>query len=66
MKEKSSYELPFDETKVLDLFDKVEELLEKRPDKRKKSEWNLWKEEINGWIDKTNKLGKCKLYDKVK
>lgn len=66
MKEKNSYELPFDETKVLDLFDKVEELLEKRPDKRKKTEWNLWKEEVNGWIEKTNKLGKCKLYDKVK
>lgn len=49
---------------VVDIWDKIEELLEKEPDGRRK-EWKSWQEEINNLITICNKKCGFKVYKKV-
>ena len=51
---------------VIELTDRIEELLEEKPDKRKKKEYQEWKLEVNTLIDQVNQLAKFKMYIKIK
>lgn len=51
---------------VIELTDRIEELLEEKPDKRKKKEYQEWKQEVNRLIEEVNKLSKFKMYNLVK
>ena len=50
---------------ALQYFDKIEELLENVPDKRK-TEYKNWKIKANDLITKCNKLVGSKIYNKIK
>jgi hypothetical protein len=56
----------FNENKSLDLFELIELMFNNKPDKRKKLEYTEWKNNINSWINKCNKLCKFKVYDNQK
>lgn len=47
---------------VVDIVDQIEDLFSKQPDKRKKSEYKIWKDTINKLIQDCNKLCKFKMY----
>lgn len=51
---------------VLELTDEIELLLEEKPDKRKKKEYQEWKLKVNELIKKVNELSKFKMYNPVK
>ena len=51
---------------VLEISDTIEEMLENKPDKRKKKEYQEWKEEVNRLIKEINQLAKFKMYNPVK
>lgn len=51
---------------VLEISDTIEEMLENKPDKRKKKEYQEWKLEVNKLIEQINQLAKFKMYIKVK
>ena len=51
---------------VLELSDQIELMLEQKPDKRKKKEYQAWKEEVNQLIKEINQLAKFKMYNPVK
>lgn len=51
---------------VVELTDKIEEMLNKVPDKRKKQEYKEWKELVNKLIEEVNKISKFKMYNIIK
>ena len=51
---------------VLTLVESVEDLFDKKPDKRKKAEFQEWKKTINLLIQELNKSCKFKMYETVK
>jgi hypothetical protein len=51
---------------VIDLTEKIEDLFDKQPDKRKKKEYSEWKDTINKLIQDCNKLCKFKMYFVIK
>jgi ElaB/YqjD/DUF883 family membrane-anchored ribosome-binding protein len=51
---------------VIELTDEIEQLLEERPDKRKRKEYQEWKLKVNELIKKVNELSKFKMYNLVK
>ena len=51
---------------VLELSDEIEQLLEEKPDKRKKKEYQEWKLRVNELIKEVNQLSKFKMYNPVK
>ena len=53
---------------LVDLYDEIEKLFEeeKTMDKRKKKEYNAWKEKINFLIELYNSRSSFKTYNKVK
>ena len=51
---------------VLELSDQIELMLEQKPDKRKKKEYQEWKDEVNRLIKEVNQLSKFKMYNPVK
>ena len=53
---------------LVDLYDEIEKLFEdgKTIDKRKKKEYNAWKEKINFLIELYNARSSFKTYNKVK
>lgn len=53
---------------LVDLYDEIEKLFEdeKTLDKRKKKEYNAWKEKINFLIELYNARSSFKTYNKVK
>jgi len=50
---------------VQELVDKIEELFSKKPDGRKKKDYEEWKNELNPLIKKLNKIVKFKMYDEL-
>jgi len=51
---------------VVELTDEIEQLLEEKPDKRKKKEYQEWKLRVNELIKQVNQLAKFKMYNLVK
>lgn len=51
---------------VVDLVDQIEELFSDIPDKRKKAEYQEWKQTINKLIIEVNKESKIKMYLEIK
>jgi ElaB/YqjD/DUF883 family membrane-anchored ribosome-binding protein len=51
---------------VVDIVDRIEEMFSETPDKRKKKEYQDWKNTINKLIEEVNKLSKMKMYTVVK
>ena len=51
---------------VLEISDAIEEMLENKPDKRKKKEYQEWKVTINKLIEEVNRASKIKMYSIVK
>lgn len=51
---------------VIELTDRIEELLEDKPDKRKRKEYQEWKLEVNQLINEVNQIAKFKMYNPVK
>ena len=51
---------------MVDLVDTVEGLYSKIPDKRKKKEYQDWKQTINLIIQDINKICKFKMYNQIK
>ena len=51
---------------VVELTDEIEQLLEEKPDKRKKKEYQEWKLKVNELIKEVNQLSKFKMYNPVK
>ena len=51
---------------VVDLVDRIEEMFEDMPDKRKKKEYQEWKVTINKLIEEVNKASKIKMYTIIK
>jgi ElaB/YqjD/DUF883 family membrane-anchored ribosome-binding protein len=51
---------------VVDLVDQIEELFSDIPDKRKKKEYQEWKQAINTLIEEVNKQSKIKMYAEIK
>ena len=51
---------------VIELTDEIEQMLEEKPDKRKKKEYQEWKERVNALIKRVNELSKFKMYNVVK
>lgn len=51
---------------VVDLVDRIEEMFSETPDKRKKKEYQEWKNTINKLIEEVNKASKIKMYTAVK
>jgi len=51
---------------VVEMCDKIEDLFNSIPDKRKKKDYEVWRNSINSEIEKVNKLANFKLYNKVK
>jgi ElaB/YqjD/DUF883 family membrane-anchored ribosome-binding protein len=47
---------------VVDLVDRIEEMFEDIPDKRKKKEYQEWRSTINKLIEEVNRLSKIKMY----
>jgi len=52
--------------RVLELTDEIEQLLEEKPDKRKKKEYQVWKLKVNTLIKQVNELAKFKMYNLIK
>jgi ElaB/YqjD/DUF883 family membrane-anchored ribosome-binding protein len=50
---------------VVDLVDRIEEMFEDIPDKRKKKEYQEWRSTINKLIEEVNRLSKIKMYSIV-
>lgn len=57
---------PFSSDHAIDYVDKIEEMFEAIPDKRKKTEYATWRTEINRLIEEVNRLSKFKMYNTVK
>jgi hypothetical protein len=51
---------------MIDLIDTVENLYSNMPDKRKRKEYQDWKQTINIIIQDINKLCKFKMYNQIK
>jgi len=51
---------------VVDIVDRIEEMFTDVPDKRKKKEYQDWKNTINKLIEEVNKLSKTKMYLNIK
>lgn len=51
---------------VVDIVDRIEEMFTEVPDKRKKKEYQEWKNTINKLIEEVNKLSKTKMYLNIK
>jgi hypothetical protein len=51
---------------MIDLIDSVESLYSNMPDKRKRKEYQDWKQTINIIIQDINKLCKFKMYNQIK
>lgn len=51
---------------ALDLIDRIEDLFSEVPDKRKKKEYQEWKETLNILIKELNILCKFKVYNEIK
>ncbi len=51
---------------VVDLVDQIEELFSDIPDKRKKKEYQEWKQTINKLIEEVNRQSKIKMYAEIK
>ena len=51
---------------VVDIVDRIEEMFSETPDKRKKKEYQDWKNTINKLIEEVNKASKMKMYTVVK
>jgi len=48
---------------VVDLYDRIEDMFDKKPDGRKKDELKEWKREINIMIELVNRETKTKIYN---
>ena len=51
---------------VVTLVDSIEDLFSQMPDKRKKKEYQEWKQTINKLIEEVNKVSKIKMYNIIK
>lgn len=51
---------------VVELSEYIEQLLTERPDKRKKSDYKQWYNEINDLATKCNQLAKFPIYGTLK
>lgn len=51
---------------AVELIEQIELLFEQVPDKRKKKEYQEWKDTINKFIQDINKLCKFKVYNIIK
>lgn len=51
---------------MVDLIESVENLYSSMPDKRKRKEYQEWKQTINILIQEINKLCKFKMYNQIK
>lgn len=51
---------------VVTLVDSIEDMFSQMPDKRKKKEYQEWKQTINKLIEEVNKASKIKMYNIVK
>lgn len=51
---------------VVTLVDTIEDLFSQMPDKRKKKEYQEWKQTINKLIEEVNKVSKIKMYNIIK
>lgn len=51
---------------VVMLVDSIEDLFSQMPDKRKKKEYQEWKQTINKLIEEVNKVSKIKMYTLIK
>ena len=51
---------------VVTLVDNIEDMFSQMPDKRKKKEYQEWKQTINKLIDEVNKASKIKMYNIIK
>ena len=51
---------------VVTLVDNIEDMFSQMPDKRKKKEYQEWKQTINKLIEEVNKASKIKMYNIVK
>lgn len=51
---------------IVDLVNRIEDLFEQKPDKRKRKEYKEWQDTINLVIEELNKLCKFKMYNKIK
>lgn len=47
---------------VIELTDRIEEMFENVPDKRKKKEYLEWRQSINLVIERVNNISKIKMY----
>jgi hypothetical protein len=48
---------------IVDLYDRIEGMFDRKPDGRKKEELKEWKREINIMIELVNKETKIKIYN---
>lgn len=51
---------------VVELSEYIEQVLTEVPDRRNRTNYNVWKKEINYLIERINKLAKHPLYSLVK
>jgi len=51
---------------VVELSEYIEQVLTEVPDRRNRTNYNVWKKEINYLIERINKLANHKLYSLIK
>ena len=51
---------------VVELSEYIEQVLTEVPDRRNRTNYNVWKKEINYLIERINKLANYKLYSLIK
>lgn len=51
---------------VVELSEYIEQVLTEVPDRRNRTNYNVWKKEINYLIEKINKLANHKIYSLIK
>lgn len=51
---------------VVELSEYIEQVLTEVPDRRNRTNYNVWKKEINYLIERINKLADHKLYSLIK
>ena len=51
---------------VVELSEYIEQVLTEVPDRRNRTNYNVWKKEINYLIERINKLANHKIYSLVK
>jgi len=51
---------------VVELSEYIEQVLTEVPDRRNRTNYNVWKKEINYLIERINKLANHKIYSPIK